>query len=32
MGVFGGLGGGGGPGLVTFEVARGLTGRTGAVV
>lgn len=32
MGVFGGLGGGVGPRLVAFEVARGLAGRTGAVV
>lgn len=32
IGVFGGLGGGVGPRLVAFEVARGLAGRTGAVV
>ncbi len=32
MGVFGGLGGGGGPVLVTFDVARFLVGRTGATV
>ena len=32
MGVFGGLGGGGGPGLARFEVARCLAGRTGAAV
>lgn len=32
MGVFGGLGGGVGPRLVAFELARGLAGRTGAVV
>ena len=30
MGVFGGLGGGGGPGFVTFETARFLFGRLGA--
>lgn len=30
MGVFGGLGGGGGPGLARFELARCLAGRAGA--
>lgn len=32
MGVFGGLGGGGGPGLFAFDTARGLTGSVGAPV
>lgn len=30
MGVFGGRGGGGGPGFATLEVARGRLGRLGA--
>lgn len=32
IGAFGGLGGGGGPGLVRFELARGLPGWGGTTV
>lgn len=32
MGVFGGLGGGGGPGLLALDVARCLEGSTGGLI